>query len=83
MCFLLRVKILEQFVETVKTVKGQRHQTAQTHICAALCSLLKVLQPGLVQGSSSTLSPRSYAVSLAFLLQCNLTCASAASGGGG
>lgn len=42
---LFRVKILEQFVETVNKVKGQRHQTAQTRICAALCSLLKVQQP--------------------------------------
>lgn len=66
LCFLFRVKILEQFVETVKTVKGQRHQTAQTHICAALCSLLKVQQPGVVQGSSSTLSPRSYTMSACF-----------------
>ncbi|KAM9355893.1 HEAT repeat-containing protein 5A isoform 2-T2 [Pholidichthys leucotaenia] len=36
-----RVKILEQFVETINQVKGQRQQTVQTHICAALCSLLK------------------------------------------
>lgn len=43
---LFRVKILEQFVETVNKVKGQRHQTAQTRICAALCSLLKVQHPG-------------------------------------
>lgn len=53
-------------METMKTVKGQRHQTAQTHICAALCSLLKVLQPNFVQGFSSTLSPRSYTVSACF-----------------
>uniref|UniRef100_H3CA84 HEAT repeat-containing protein 5A n=1 Tax=Tetraodon nigroviridis TaxID=99883 RepID=H3CA84_TETNG len=44
-----RVKILEQFVETVNKVKGQRHQTAQTHVCAALCSLLKL--QGQVGGS--------------------------------
>lgn len=44
---VFRVKILEQFVETVNKMKGQRHQTAQTHICAALCSLLKVPQPRL------------------------------------
>lgn len=37
----LRVKILEQFVETVNQLKGQRQQTVQTHVCAALCSLLK------------------------------------------
>uniref|UniRef100_A0AAX7UCG0 HEAT repeat-containing protein 5A n=1 Tax=Astatotilapia calliptera TaxID=8154 RepID=A0AAX7UCG0_ASTCA len=36
-----RVKILEQFVETVNQLKGQRQQTIQTHLCAALCSLLK------------------------------------------
>uniref|UniRef100_A0A3Q4BWY6 HEAT repeat-containing protein 5A n=1 Tax=Mola mola TaxID=94237 RepID=A0A3Q4BWY6_MOLML len=38
-----RVKILEQFVETVNQLKGQRQQTVQMHVCAALCSLLKVL----------------------------------------
>uniref|UniRef100_A0A3Q4I408 HEAT repeat containing 5a n=1 Tax=Neolamprologus brichardi TaxID=32507 RepID=A0A3Q4I408_NEOBR len=36
-------EILEQFVETVNQLKGQRQQTIQTHLCAALCSLLKVL----------------------------------------
>ncbi|XP_069008944.1 HEAT repeat-containing protein 5A isoform X2 [Embiotoca jacksoni] len=36
-----RVKILEQFIETVNQLKGQRQQTVQTHLCAALCSLLK------------------------------------------
>uniref|UniRef100_A0A8C2ZB38 HEAT repeat containing 5A n=1 Tax=Cyclopterus lumpus TaxID=8103 RepID=A0A8C2ZB38_CYCLU len=36
-----RVKILETFVETVNQLKGQRQQTVQTHVCAALCSLLK------------------------------------------
>ncbi|XP_053192170.1 HEAT repeat-containing protein 5A [Scomber japonicus] len=44
-----RVRILEQFVETVNQLKGQRQQTVQTHICAALCSLLK--QQGSVRGS--------------------------------
>lgn len=44
LCAVSRVKILEQFVETVNKVKGQRHQAAQTHVCAALCSLLKVQQ---------------------------------------
>uniref|UniRef100_A0A3B4G4Y2 HEAT repeat-containing protein 5A n=1 Tax=Pundamilia nyererei TaxID=303518 RepID=A0A3B4G4Y2_9CICH len=34
-------EILEQFVETVNQLKGQRQQTIQTHLCAALCSLLK------------------------------------------
>uniref|UniRef100_A0AAX7VRD1 HEAT repeat-containing protein 5A n=1 Tax=Astatotilapia calliptera TaxID=8154 RepID=A0AAX7VRD1_ASTCA len=38
------ISILEQFVETVNQLKGQRQQTIQTHLCAALCSLLKVLQ---------------------------------------
>lgn len=36
-----RVKILEQFVETVHQLKGQRQQTVHMHICAALCSLLQ------------------------------------------
>ncbi|XP_008312892.1 HEAT repeat-containing protein 5A isoform X2 [Cynoglossus semilaevis] len=36
-----RVKILEQFVDTVNKLKGQRQQSVQTHVCAALCSLLK------------------------------------------
>ncbi|XP_029900277.1 HEAT repeat-containing protein 5A isoform X2 [Myripristis murdjan] len=36
-----RVQILEQFVQTVNQLKGQRQQTVQTHVCAALCSLLK------------------------------------------
>ncbi|XP_044231866.1 HEAT repeat-containing protein 5A isoform X2 [Thunnus albacares] len=44
-----RVRILEQFVETVNQLKGQRQQTVQTHICAALCSLLK--HQGSVRGS--------------------------------
>lgn len=57
LCVVFRVKILEQFVETVNKVKGQRHQTAQTHICAALCSLLKVQQPG--GWGSTTPSPHS------------------------
>ncbi|XP_040916672.1 HEAT repeat-containing protein 5A isoform X2 [Toxotes jaculatrix] len=43
-----RVKILEQFVETVNQLKGQRQQTVQTHVCAALCSLLK--HQGSVRG---------------------------------
>uniref|UniRef100_A0A667YKR9 HEAT repeat-containing protein 5A n=1 Tax=Myripristis murdjan TaxID=586833 RepID=A0A667YKR9_9TELE len=34
-------QILEQFVQTVNQLKGQRQQTVQTHVCAALCSLLK------------------------------------------
>ncbi|KAM3594589.1 uncharacterized protein V6R79_010326 [Siganus canaliculatus] len=57
-----RVKILEQFVETVNQLKGQRQQTVQTHICAALCSLLK-LQGG-VRGSLGPEDIRSPALSL-------------------
>ncbi|XP_035024699.2 HEAT repeat-containing protein 5A isoform X1 [Hippoglossus stenolepis] len=44
-----RVKILEQFVETVNQLKGQRQLTVQTHVCAALCSLLK--HQGSIRGS--------------------------------
>ncbi|XP_058470663.1 HEAT repeat-containing protein 5A isoform X2 [Solea solea] len=44
-----RVKILEQFVDTVNKLKGQRQQTVQTHVCAALCSLLKL------QGSTQSI----------------------------
>lgn len=43
MSLCIRVKIMEQFAETVNQLKGQRQQTVQTHVCAALCSLLKVL----------------------------------------
>ncbi|XP_054653379.1 HEAT repeat-containing protein 5A isoform X2 [Dunckerocampus dactyliophorus] len=43
-----RVKILEQFLETQKQLKGQRQKTVQTHLCAALCSLLR--HPGTTQG---------------------------------
>uniref|UniRef100_A0A8D3DC37 HEAT repeat-containing protein 5A n=1 Tax=Scophthalmus maximus TaxID=52904 RepID=A0A8D3DC37_SCOMX len=57
-----RVKILEQFVETVNQLKGQRQQTVQTHVCAALCSLLKVLP--LVRGSLGPEEIRPSAVSL-------------------
>lgn len=38
-----RVKILEQFVDSVNQLKAQRHHTVHMHICAALCSLLQVL----------------------------------------
>uniref|UniRef100_A0A8D3C7S6 HEAT repeat-containing protein 5A n=1 Tax=Scophthalmus maximus TaxID=52904 RepID=A0A8D3C7S6_SCOMX len=55
-----RVKILEQFVETVNQLKGQRQQTVQTHVCAALCSLLK----GSVRGSLGPEEIRPSAVSL-------------------
>ncbi|XP_057714513.1 HEAT repeat-containing protein 5A isoform X2 [Corythoichthys intestinalis] len=43
-----RVKILEQFVQTLKQLKSQRHQTVQTHVCAALCSLL--MDPNTCRG---------------------------------
>uniref|UniRef100_A0A7N6C451 HEAT repeat-containing protein 5A n=1 Tax=Anabas testudineus TaxID=64144 RepID=A0A7N6C451_ANATE len=42
-----RVKILQQFAEMVNQLKGQRQQTVQTHVCAALCSLLKVTRGSL------------------------------------
>ncbi|CAL8283222.1 unnamed protein product [Lota lota] len=42
-----RVQILEQFSRSLKQLKGQKQQSVQTHVCAALCSLLKHL------GSSS------------------------------
>ncbi|KAM6968415.1 LOW QUALITY PROTEIN: HEAT repeat-containing protein 5A [Tautogolabrus adspersus] len=57
-----RVKILEQFVETVNQLKGQRQQTVQTHVCAALCSLLK--HQGGVRGSLGPEEVRSPALSL-------------------
>lgn len=43
-CVFFRVKILEQFVETVHQLKGQRQHTVHMHVCAALCSLLQVLR---------------------------------------
>uniref|UniRef100_A0A3Q1AXC4 HEAT repeat-containing protein 5A n=1 Tax=Amphiprion ocellaris TaxID=80972 RepID=A0A3Q1AXC4_AMPOC len=55
-----RVKILEQFAETVNQLKGQRQQTVQTHVCAALCSLLK----GSVRGSLGPEELRPPALSL-------------------
>ncbi|XP_008275344.1 HEAT repeat-containing protein 5A [Stegastes partitus] len=57
-----RVKILEQFVETVNQLKGQRQQTVQTHVCAALCSLLK--HQGSVRGSLGPEEIRPPALSL-------------------
>ncbi|XP_059208691.1 LOW QUALITY PROTEIN: HEAT repeat-containing protein 5A [Centropristis striata] len=57
-----RVKILEQFVEMVNQLKGQRQQTVQTHVCAALCSLLK-LQGG-ARGSLGPEEVRSPALAL-------------------
>ncbi|KAG7259337.1 hypothetical protein CRUP_000675 [Coryphaenoides rupestris] len=38
-----RLQILEQFSRSVNQLKGQKQQTVQTHVCAALCSLLQVL----------------------------------------
>ncbi|XP_054861607.1 HEAT repeat-containing protein 5A isoform X4 [Amphiprion ocellaris] len=57
-----RVKILEQFAETVNQLKGQRQQTVQTHVCAALCSLLK--HQGSVRGSLGPEELRPPALSL-------------------
>ncbi|XP_038585677.1 HEAT repeat-containing protein 5A isoform X2 [Micropterus salmoides] len=57
-----RVKILEQFVETVNRLKGQRQQTVQIHVCAALCSLLK--HQGGIRGSFGPEEVRSPALSL-------------------
>uniref|UniRef100_A0A8C8KAH2 HEAT repeat-containing protein 5A n=1 Tax=Oncorhynchus tshawytscha TaxID=74940 RepID=A0A8C8KAH2_ONCTS len=39
----LRTQILEQFTESLKQLKGVRQQTVQTHVTAALCSVLKHL----------------------------------------
>ncbi|XP_061750827.1 HEAT repeat-containing protein 5A isoform X2 [Nerophis ophidion] len=36
-----KAKILEHFLETFKQLKGQRQKTVQTHVCAALCSVLR------------------------------------------
>ncbi|XP_068195506.1 HEAT repeat-containing protein 5A isoform X2 [Antennarius striatus] len=57
-----RVRILEQFVETVNQLKGQRQQTVQTHVCAALCSLLK--HQGSARGSLGPQEVRPPALSL-------------------
>ncbi|KAM4625645.1 HEAT repeat-containing protein 5A [Polymixia lowei] len=57
-----RVQILEQFVETVNQLKGQRQQTVQTHVCAALCSLLKLL--GSSRGSLGPEEVRAPALAL-------------------
>ncbi|XP_029973021.1 LOW QUALITY PROTEIN: HEAT repeat-containing protein 5A [Salarias fasciatus] len=57
-----RVKITEQFVESVKQLKGQRQQTVQTHVCAALCSVLK--HQGSVRGSLGPEELRGPALSL-------------------
>nr|XP_057946007.1 HEAT repeat-containing protein 5A-like isoform X1 [Doryrhamphus excisus] len=57
-----RVKILEQFVETLKQLKGQRQKTVQTHVCAAICSLLK--HPGTTQGLLGSEEARLPVVSL-------------------
>ncbi|CAN9501938.1 unnamed protein product [Ophioblennius macclurei] len=57
-----RVKIVEQFVESVKQLKGQRQQTVQTHVCAALCSVLK--HQGSIRGSLGPDELRGPALSL-------------------
>ncbi|XP_039994056.1 HEAT repeat-containing protein 5A isoform X3 [Xiphias gladius] len=57
-----RVKILEQFVETVNQLKGQRQQTVQTYVCAALCSLLK--HQGSIRGFLGPEEIRSPALTL-------------------
>ncbi|KAJ3613171.1 hypothetical protein NHX12_019423 [Muraenolepis orangiensis] len=38
-----RVQTLQQLSRSVNQLKGQKQQTVQTHVCAALCSLLKHL----------------------------------------
>ncbi|TNN87383.1 HEAT repeat-containing protein 5A [Liparis tanakae] len=58
----LQVKILEQFVETVNQLKGHRQQAVQTHLCAALCSLLK--HQGGSRGALGPEEVRSPALSL-------------------
>uniref|UniRef100_A0A3Q1B3Z7 HEAT repeat-containing protein 5A n=1 Tax=Amphiprion ocellaris TaxID=80972 RepID=A0A3Q1B3Z7_AMPOC len=57
------ISILEQFAETVNQLKGQRQQTVQTHVCAALCSLLKVTHL-IVRGSLGPEELRPPALSL-------------------
>ena len=42
-----RTQILEQFTESLKQLKGVRQQTVQTHVTAALCSVLKVYTQSL------------------------------------
>uniref|UniRef100_A0A7N6AC35 HEAT repeat-containing protein 5A n=1 Tax=Anabas testudineus TaxID=64144 RepID=A0A7N6AC35_ANATE len=62
MSLYIRVKILQQFAEMVNQLKGQRQQTVQTHVCAALCSLLK--HQGSTRGSLGPEDIRSPALSL-------------------
>ncbi|XP_053700963.1 HEAT repeat-containing protein 5A [Synchiropus splendidus] len=57
-----RVKTLEQFVEHLNKVKGLRQQIIQTHVCAALCSLLK--HQASVRGSLGPQELRQPALSL-------------------
>ncbi|KAJ4920035.1 hypothetical protein JOQ06_021952, partial [Pogonophryne albipinna] len=52
-----RVKILEQFVETVNQLKGQRQQTVQTHVCAALCKEVRSPALSLLSGALESVSP--------------------------
>ncbi|XP_028994426.1 HEAT repeat-containing protein 5A isoform X2 [Betta splendens] len=57
-----RVKILEQFADSLKQLKGQRQQTVQTLVCAAVCSLLK--HQGGLQASLGPEEMRPSALSL-------------------
>uniref|UniRef100_A0A665U7E2 HEAT repeat-containing protein 5A n=1 Tax=Echeneis naucrates TaxID=173247 RepID=A0A665U7E2_ECHNA len=57
-----RVKILQQFVDSVNQLKGPRQQTVQTQVCAALCSLLK--GQGSIRSSLGPEEIRSPALSL-------------------
>lgn len=47
-----RVKVLEQFVDMLTQLKGQKQQAVQTQVCGALCWVLK-----LHSGSRSPLGP--------------------------
>ncbi|KAM9777521.1 HEAT repeat-containing protein 5A [Neosynchiropus ocellatus] len=57
-----RVKTLEQFVDHLNQVKGLRQQIIQTHVCAALCSLLQ--HQAFVRGSLGPQELRQPALSL-------------------
>uniref|UniRef100_A0A8C5FGF9 HEAT repeat containing 5A n=1 Tax=Gadus morhua TaxID=8049 RepID=A0A8C5FGF9_GADMO len=53
-----RLQILEQFSRSLSQLKGQKQQTVQTHVCAALCSLLKHLgSSGLSLGPEELRAP--------------------------
>ncbi|XP_077476477.1 HEAT repeat-containing protein 5A [Stigmatopora argus] len=57
-----RLKILEQFVQTLKQTKSQRRQAVQTRVCAALCCFLK--DPKTGRGSLGPVEARVPAASL-------------------